>query len=611
MTPRRRAASLLRGGGDPAPPPGPLGRAARAEAASLPRADRLLLGLRWAALGAALLLAPLGSGQAPGLPALFAAAGALNAIVSVAALARRPFATGRASALLVADAIQATSLTLLTGGAHSPFFPLFLLLAVELAVAFAGRTAAAWILSAGALHVAAVVLREGGDWVTLDAYMAVGKLFVLLIVGALAVAFTTQVRLEDRHRALAERNAAQMVLLNELFFELNQPRDDLGHALRALLAGAQRLLAADVGLVFLCEPVLGCWRMTASLGRAEATPAALTPASWGWQIATDETFLAGPAAGTDLPAGWPDPATRVVAGIRLEAQGGGEPGALVIGRAGGPLDDGEWLALRALARETELSLRNARLHAEEQAQLARLRQFEDARQSFFSAVAHELRTPLTVLKTLMPSVADWARLPAAERARATEMVEANLGRLETLISDLLDGARVEAGAVALRREPTDAEDRVRRLAQSLQPLFETRRQEVAIAAEAGLPPVDADRRRLDQVLSSLLHNAFKFGRQGGQIGVRVARDGADVRICVEDDGPGVPAADREHVFDKFYSAAPAGGAQGGLGLGLYISRELVALHGGRLWHEPRPGGGSRFCLTLPAAKEGCDGPGDD
>jgi len=211
----------------------------------------------------------------------------------------------------------------------------------------------------------------------------------------------------------------------------------------------------------------------------------------------------------------------------------------------------------------------------------------------------------------MPSIADWARLPVGEQARATEMVEANLGRLESLISDLLDGARVEAGAVVLHREPTDAEDRVRRMAQSLQPLFENRHQEIAIAAEAGLPPVDADRRRLDQILSSLLHNAFKFGRQGGRLSVVVTRDGDRVRICVEDDGPGVPAGDRDRVFDKFYSVAPAGGAQGGLGLGLYISRELVVLHGGRLWHEPRPGGGSRFCLTLPAAKEGRDGPGDD
>jgi signal transduction histidine kinase len=593
-----------------APAAGPRGRP-RARELPLPEADRFLLGLRWATLGAALLLAPFGSAQISALPAVFGSAFVLNVAVSMLTAFRRPFATGRPAAVLAIDATQATAATLLAGGAHSPFFPLFLLLAVELAVAFPGRTAVAWIVTAGAAHLGAAILRQGGDWTALDAYMAVGKLFMLLIVGALAVAFTTQVRLEERLRALAERHAAQQLILNELFFQLNEPQDDLQGALGALLSGAQRLLDADVGMVFLCEPILGCWRMTASLGEPEATPTEITPAAWGWRIAADEAFAAGPALGTPLPPGWPEPGTRAVAGIRLQARAGDEPGALVIGRAGGPLDNGEWLALRALAREAELSLRNARLHTEEQVQLARLRQFEEARRSFFSAVAHELRTPLTVLKTLLPSIEDWSRLPVEEQSRAVGMVDQNLGRLESLIGDLLDGAQVEAGAVTLRREPIDLADRVHRIARSLQPLFESRRQQVAVEVEAALPPVSADRRRLDQVLSSLLHNAFKFGRRGGRLRAQLARDGAGVRVCIEDDGPGVPPDARERIFDKFYSVPPAGDSQPGLGLGLYVSRELVALHGGRLWHEPRPGGGSRFCFTLPAAKEGPDGTGGD
>ncbi len=578
---------------------------------SLPRADRFLLGLRWAALGTAVLLALFENDPVAGLSGLFAMVLALNLVVSAGAVARRPFARGRPTALLAIDAAQATAATLLAGGAHSPFFPLFLLLGVELAVAFDGRAVGAWVLTAGGVHLGASILPLLGGLTAVDAYMAVGKLFVLLIVGSLAAAFTAQVRLEEWHRALAERHAAQLALLNDLFFDLNQPHDDLQRAFGALLRAAQRLLAADVGLVFLCEPVLGCWRLTAALDEPSTAPAGLAPAAWGWRIADEETFAAGPALGSLLPPGWPDPTTRVVAGVRLQAPADGEPGALVIGRPGPELDDSEWLAFRALAREAELSLRNARLLAEEHAQLARLRRFEEARQSFFSAVAHELRTPLTVLRTLMPSVADWARLPGDEQPRVVGLVDQNLQRLESLIGDLLDSARVEAGAIALRREPVAPAGRVRRVVRSMQPLFDSRRQKVAVEAEPGLPLVDADRRRLDQVVSSLLHNAHKFGRVGGRVDARLARDGDNVRVCIEDDGPGVPDGERQRIFERFYSASPSGAGQAGLGLGLYVSRELVALHGGRLWHEPRPDGGARFCFTLPVTEEGPDGSGDD
>ncbi len=603
-------------GRDPAPAAGAPavlgpGRQPRDVDQSLPRSDRFLLGLRWAALATALLLALFENAPVAGLPGLFGMALVLNLVVSAGVAARRPFARGRPVALLAIDAGQATAATLLAGGAHSPFFPLFLLLAVELAVAFDGRAAGAWVLTAGAAHLGASIIPLLGGLTAVDAYMAVGKLFVLLIVGSLAAAFTAQVRLEERHRALAERHAAQLGLLNDLFFDLNQPHDDLQRALGALLRGAQRLLAADVGMVFLCEPVLGCWRLTASLGEPSAAPAELAPAAWGWRIAAEETFATGPALGTPLPPGWPDPATQVVTGIRLQAPADGEPGALVIGRPGPPLDDGEWLAFRALAREAELSLRNARLLAEEHAQLARLRRFEEARQSFFSAVAHELRTPLTVLRTLMPSVADWARLPGDEQSRVVGLVDQNLQRLESLIGDLLDGARVEAGAIALHRQPIDPAGRAGRIVRSMQPLFDSRQQEATVEVEANLPRVDADRRRLDQVVSSLLHNAYKFGRAGGRVRASLARDGENVRVCVEDDGPGVPDDERERIFERFYSASPSGAGQAGLGLGLYVSRELVALHGGRLWHEPRAGGGSRFCFTLPAVEEGPDGAGGD
>lgn len=577
---------------------------------SLSEADRYLLVLRWATIGAAVLLAPF-SGTGPGsLLAPFGAVIAVNVALSVYAARRRPFANGRPAATLAVDAAQALAATLLAGGAHSPFFPLFLLLVVEVAIAQPARLAAAWIPTTGALHVAAVVVSQQGNWTVPAAYMAVGKLLVLLIVGALAIAFTEQLRHEERDRQVAERHVAQLTTLNELFFQLNQPATELSGAFQALLGGARSLLHSDVGMVFLCDPTLGCWRMTASLDRYETLGGETQLSEWGWEIGSHETFSAGPAYGLPLPPGWPDLRSQAVVGIRLVTPTGDEPGALVVGRSDGALDDAEWLTLRALAREAELSLRNAQLYALEHAQLAQLRQFDEARRSFFSSVAHELRTPLTVLKTLLPSLGDWTRLPEPQQREIRAMVDQNLQRLEYLVTEILEATQVEAGAVTLRREPVDLAARAERVVTGLQPLFESRQQRVSVEAPPDLPLVDGDRQRLDQVLSSLLHNAYKFSPIGGTIRAVLTRDGAQVRLCVEDEGPGVPAEARARIFDKFVSL-PAQNTLAGVGLGLYICRELVALHGGRLWYEARPEGGSRFCFTVPASPGRPNGEGDD
>ncbi|MCL4396499.1 MAG: hypothetical protein M1482_17130, partial [Chloroflexi bacterium] len=231
--------------------------------------DVYLLSLRWAALLIAALLSFLGgfAGEAwlP-FPLAWGLVTAFNVLLSVYAVRRRPFAAHRPGMILVADAAQAGLATLLVGGYHSAFFALFLLLAVEFAVAFPVRRAAVWVFSAGALHVAAAALNQAGDWSVLGAYMTVGKLFILLLVGALAIAFSEQLRREeDAHQAALAR-VTQLTALNELFFQLNQPRRALAQTWAALLDGARRLLHADAGVVLLCDATLGCWKPRAGFG---------------------------------------------------------------------------------------------------------------------------------------------------------------------------------------------------------------------------------------------------------------------------------------------------------------------------------------------------------
>jgi signal transduction histidine kinase len=573
-----------------------------------PNPDAYLLLLRWIAVLVAVLLSLFGT--FPGAawvpyPLALALALTLNLLLSAYAWRQRPFATRRPHPILIADAAQAGLATLLLGGYHSAFFALFLLLAVELAVAWPVRLAALGIFSAGALHVLAAFLNAVGQSTGLAAYMAVGKLLILLLVGALATAFSEQLRREEDARQAALAHATQLTVLNELFFQLNQPRADLALTWSALLDAARHLLHADMGLVVLCDTTLGCWRQGAGFGAGGlAANTAIT--DWGWLVAQQELYTAGPAYHQPLPRPWAHLAIQAVVGIRLNAPAGGAPGALLIARHGAALSDQEWLLLQALGREAELALRSAHLYASEHAQVLRLQQFEQTRQSFLSAVAHELRTPLTVLKTLLFSVNEWDQVPAAERQEILTMMGQNLSRLESLISDFLESTRLEAGAVTLHRQPLDLAHRTQRVLDNLRPLFESKQQQVTLDVPAGLPRVDADQRRVDQVISSLLHNAYKFTPAGGTIACVLRQAGDGVQTCIEDNGPGIPPPAREHIFDKFYSASSES-ALAGVGLGLFICQQVVALHHGRLWFEERAGGGSRFCFTLPVAAEGNDG----
>jgi two-component system sensor histidine kinase KdpD len=226
--------------------------------------------------------------------------------------------------------------------------------------------------------------------------------------------------------------------------------------------------------------------------------------------------------------------------------------------------------------------------------------------TFFSATAHELKTPLTVLKTLAPTLCPLPHLPDQTQNEIAETFAQNLERLELLVTDMLESARLEAGMVALHPRSLDLASRTRRVLERLTPLLERKQQNFELQVPDHLPPVQADGKRVEQLLSNLIDNAAKFAPPASVIEVSLSQhsspDGRGlVQVVVADAGPGVPPLERELIFDRFYSATD--GAMTGVGLGLFICRELVRLHGGRIWVEDRPGGGSRFCFTLPLTCE--------
>jgi len=241
----------------------------------------------------------------------------------------------------------------------------------------------------------------------------------------------------------------------------------------------------------------------------------------------------------------------------------------------------------------------------------RLRELDRLKDDFVATMAHELRTPLTSIRAFTEILHDHPDLDPVKRREFLDIVLHENKRLTRLISQVLDLAKLEAGDVALRLEALDAATLVDEALGTVGGLAASRRVELERRVARRLPILHADADRLLQVLVNLLSNALKFCPEGGWVALELRPAGAGVRIAVMDDGPGVPEADRETIFDKFRQVAtPVAGRRHGTGLGLSICREIVERHGGRIWVESSERDGARFVVELPTdprAAEATDG----
>ena len=228
-------------------------------------------------------------------------------------------------------------------------------------------------------------------------------------------------------------------------------------------------------------------------------------------------------------------------------------------------------------------------------------QLDRMKDEFVLTASHELRSPLT-------SVQGFAELLLLEReklspkqAETAEVILDNTRHLVRLLNDLLDLARSDAGRLTIRPVRTGTTGLIEDAVRTMRAQLDARGQKLALEIAPDLPQIEADRDRIRQVLVNLLTNANEYCPQGANIGVKARRAGAEVEIDVIDDGPGIPAEQLEHIFERF-SRGDAGETQrvGGTGLGLAISKSLIELHGGTIGAESTPGEGSIFRIRLPA-----------
>lgn len=235
-----------------------------------------------------------------------------------------------------------------------------------------------------------------------------------------------------------------------------------------------------------------------------------------------------------------------------------------------------------------------------QLQAAQQQQLEE-RLEFIATLSHELKTPLT-------SIIVSGGLLAGEIAKGTPQArliqEINRGThiLRDRVSELLDLARGEAKTIELQLEPLDIRLVLQDVADSFYSLVKDKQQSLYLELPDSLPLVTADRRRLEQILSNLVANANKFTPEGGRITIRARQQDTDLLVEVQYDGIGLSEEEQAWLFQRYYQPDADRKYLSGSRLGLLLSRQLVELHGGRMWVESEKGKGTTFRFSLPITK---------
>lgn len=254
-----------------------------------------------------------------------------------------------------------------------------------------------------------------------------------------------------------------------------------------------------------------------------------------------------------------------------------------------------------LSNQLAIALEKARLFAEIQESYQRLREVDRLKSEFLNIAAHELRTPLSIILGYSMMLRD--RLGGEQEEQCNAITESAV-KLTRLVDNMTNLRYLEAGKVSLTTFRVDLHELVARTLERFRQVAQEKQLDILADLPPQLPLVRGDPEKIELILSNLLSNATKFCAADGRVRVWAGSEPGQVIVAVEDNGCGIPPEEHERIFQPFYQVGESLRREhGGLGLGLAIVRELVLLHGGRIWVESEVGKGSTFFFTLPLAEE--------
>ncbi|HVT68954.1 MAG TPA: ATP-binding protein [Trebonia sp.] len=517
----------------------------------------------------------------------------------------RRILTGAAAALACMAALTGAMLPL-RGSVSIATMALVLVVPVVLGVVTGGFEAGIISVAAGFLAYdfffipPYLTLSVGApqNWTALGVY-AVVMLPVARVVAGLNTARARELR--------QGREIRQLFELSDLLVE-DKPLDVL---LTVLVNALSEVFGARQVAVFLPAAPAGAPGSPGGPGSpsASGSPGA-APGASSRRGSRDGRLGLAASAGEELSAAQlnavlPAPGTIAGAGSRTADRGGlavialaasGRPvGLLALSADAAARHEREPLLLFAnhIALAVERAqLRDQALRTRVNAEMARIAR------TLVAAVAHDLRAPLASLKASSSTLADPSlALGDGTRRQLAGTIDAKADQLADMVRNLLDMSRIQAGTLRPRRTVTSLRPFVSGVIDDPPPSWGGH--EIVTDLPGGLPPVDIDLVLMTQVLTNLIDNAVRHSPEGAPVTVRAALrpDGTAAEISVTDSGPGVPAARREEIFGPF----PRREHDAGAGLGLMIARTFTEAHGQRIWAEDAPGGGARFCFTLPTA----------
>jgi two-component system, OmpR family, phosphate regulon sensor histidine kinase PhoR len=235
--------------------------------------------------------------------------------------------------------------------------------------------------------------------------------------------------------------------------------------------------------------------------------------------------------------------------------------------------------------------------------ITELKKMDQVRRDFVANVSHELRTPLSILRGYIETLLDSPKTPREELTRILHVMERHSDRLELLVEDLLTLAQLESGNPNLQMGTVDLSSFLPEMVRDWEKKLTSKQLNIIVDVSTELPPICADRTRLQEALYNLLDNAVKYSREHGEIRLSVRRRDGEIELSVADDGIGIAKEDLPRIFERFYRADKARSPDKvrGTGLGLAIVKHIAQLHGGRVEAESELEKGTTIRVILPGA----------